>query len=119
MAGISSINFKKKPQFADDGPPTMGENESRGSGGGDEDEGVMVGDDAGGPAGDEGAGEGGGYDDIEGSAADNLADLVGVSPDDREDFKAALQAYVASCVAKSLGGGESGSGVAEDKDEEE
>lgn len=59
------------------------------------------------PDGDE-AGEGadeemGGYDDVEDSAADELASLTGV--EDKSAFKSALRDYVKACVERAMGEG--------------
>lgn len=61
---------------------------------------VTDGDEAGGDEGDE---EMGGYDDVEDSAADELATLAGV--EDKAAFKGALRDYVKACVERAMGEG--------------
>jgi hypothetical protein len=117
MAGLDMFKKGKKPAFQDDGPPAMGENESRGAGGSSSDSGDDGGDsevyasDMNDAAGDDGSsnpndnsdgdvGKDNGYGDIEAQAADDLADFAGVSPEDRMDFAAALKTYVSACVSK-------------------
>ena len=107
--GKGSSKEGSKPKFADDGPPDMATAEPRGGGGGADDAGDgdvyasdMVGhggqDNESADAGD----SGGQYGDMEDAAADDIGDLAGVSPEDRENFKAALSTYVNACVAKAL-----------------
>ncbi len=120
MNGLMSKFAKKK--FQDEGPPAMGDNESRGQGGADaEDEDVMASDlTEGAGAGyhdEEAEGEGeSGYGDMEDQAADMLADLAGVAPEDRKDFESALKTYVSACIAKHLGSSEDSE--SEDQEEE-
>ncbi|HEY1695137.1 MAG TPA: hypothetical protein VGG39_23375 [Polyangiaceae bacterium] len=84
--------FEKKMRKPDiEGEPEM--EEERGSGDGDGDG------DGEAPASSE---KPGGYDEHEEMALDDLADIVGVSPEDRGDFGSALAAYVHACVAKAL-----------------
>jgi len=89
--------------FGDEGPPDMdGEDSVRGSAAGADDSGggPPMPDDAGGPP--DMAGQGG-YD--EGAkAVDDMADILGVGPEDRVDFGNALSAYVGSEIAKALAG---------------
>lgn len=84
---------KKPPKFQDDGPPTDGK---RGGAGGPPDEEMDY------SPSEVGAGSGakGPYDDLESSAADDLADLAGVAPEDRADFATALKTYVQACFSK-------------------
>ena len=107
---------KRAPKFADEGPPDM-ESTARGSGAG-------AGDDAGAamPPGDGESEAGGGtggdsMPDMGGGAPpqadheqalDDLADVIGVGPQDRPDFANALKAYVQACIAETLGGAEGG-----------
>lgn len=86
----------KASKFADEGPPSS-EDEPRGSGGGEDEMEPPELPDTGG---DEGSS--GGYGDHEDMAADDLADIVGVSPEDVMDFKNALQTYVSACIAKHM-----------------
>lgn len=99
---------KRPPKFADEGPPDM-EDSPRGGGAGvdapDVDE--PDADDVGGPPdGDDddmpGDMPGGGDADPEGKAVDDMSDILGVGPEDRQDFANALQAYVHACVEKAL-----------------
>jgi hypothetical protein len=100
---------KRAPKFEDEGPPSSSD-ESRGAGGSSKSSSkdssppepdMEMG--AGEPDGDETMGDdpmAGG--DPEEQAADDLADILGVGPDDREDFGNALQAYVSACLAKNM-----------------
>lgn len=103
--GKGSSKEGPKPKFADDGEPSMAGAEPRGGGGGADDAGdgdVYASDMPGHGGMDNESAGGGSYDDIEDSAADDLGDLAGVAPEDRESFKAALKTYVAACVARTL-----------------
>ena len=42
------------------------------------------------------------YDDVEGNAADDLMDALGVDEGSREQAKSALRDYVKACVEKAL-----------------
>lgn len=101
---------KRPPKFEDDGPP-VGDDQGRGSGSGpsnsdpdmdaDMDSGDSYGADSAMPGADDGAGPDAGADPEE-QAVDDLSDLLGVGPEDRQDFGNALQAYVSACIAKSM-----------------
>lgn len=94
---------KRPPKFEDEGPPS-GDDQGRGSGAGagdedistpempDADDGDMGGDDTPMPDGADPGQE----------AVDTLCDMVGIGPQDRDDFANALQAYVSDCIAKSM-----------------
>ena len=45
---------------------------------------------------------GGDYSEHKSMALDDLADIVGVSPEDRGDFDSALSAYVHAAIAEAL-----------------
>jgi hypothetical protein len=111
---------KRPPKFADEGPPDMAET-PRGSGAGVGDEPDMsdmgdkadmsdVGGDANDGSGDmpDAGGDPNQAQDPEEQALDDLADVIGVGPQDREDFGNALEAYIQACIAKTLGGASDG-----------
>jgi hypothetical protein len=101
---IAKFGKKKPSKFADEGPPDM-EETPRGSGAGvdDGDDAPMDDSDAA-PMPDDQGGAAPPAADPEEQAADDLSDILGVGPEDRPDFGAALQAYVSACIAKALGG---------------
>lgn len=110
MAGGAMVkNFggkKRPPKFEDEGPPS-GDDQGRGSGSGTDDDSApempddtemapdSEGADAAMPGNDSGVGD-------EEQAADTLADLVGIGPEDRQDFANALKMYVSACLASSM-----------------
>lgn len=118
---LLAFKNKKPSKFADEGPPEDDSKET-GVGVGGEDSGEagpphsMDGPDLKSADGEGMSHEEGGYD-AEAKAVDDMADILGVGPEDREDFAAALQTYVHTCVAKALGeegeeeGGEMGEGM--------
>lgn len=120
---LDSIMKKAKSKFEDDGPPAMGDNESRGAGGSSADDGMVPVDsldDGDQPMGDGGASDdgSGAYGDVEDQAADQLADLAGIAPDDRKDFKSALSTYVAACIERHESSGEEAGETPGDNSEE-
>src|SRR5271166_4860484 len=89
--------------FGDEGPPDMdGEDSARGGAAGADSGGPPpMPDDGGGPPDMPGGPPGQGYDEAA-KAVDDMSDILGVGPEDRVDFGNALDAYVASCIAKAL-----------------
>lgn len=109
--GKGSSKEGSTPKFADDGEPSMAGAEPRGGGGGADDAGdsdVYASDMPGHGGMDNESIGGGGYDDIEDSAADDLGDLLGCAPEDREEMKAALKTYVSACFSKLMAEQDSG-----------
>jgi hypothetical protein len=103
MAAMDKFVGKmKSAKFADDGPPTGSYAEGRTAGGADGEEPDMhypseMQDEGGGDEGD----TGGDGSDVLDAAADDLADLAGVSPEDRSDWRTALHTYVSACMSSS------------------
>lgn len=93
---------KRMPKFEDEGPPT--DASDRGMGPSDESDEDMP------MPGDEAMPDEGGMPDsgmgLEEQSVDDMSDILGVSPEDREDFGNALHAYVHACISKAMGGGE-------------
>src|SRR5579872_3511784 len=112
---IAKFGGKKRPapKFGDEGPPSS-EVSGRGSGSGTGEEDSSPTepdmDDAGGSGGD-GVGMSA---DPEEQAVDDLADIVGVGPEDRDDFAAALKSYVSACIASSMAPPDMPGGMAAD-----
>lgn len=95
MALSDMFPKKPKPKGFESGPPSADNaGEGRSPGGGDE--GDMLASEM------KDKTDGNGYGDHESMAADDIADLCGVAPEDRGDFAAALKEYVHSCVASVL-----------------
>ena len=94
MFGKRRPSSSKKDEFADEGPPPNTD-EARVGGGGDD------ADDMAPPPreGDEAMPGGEEHEGHEDMAAQDLADMLGVSNDDLADFKMALKSYVSSCIA--------------------
>ena len=98
---------KRPPKFEDDGPPT-GSDQGRGSGSGPS--GDSYGADSAMP-------DDGGMDDTGAGpdpsmpdnvdpaekSVDDMADILGVGPEDRQDFANALKTYVHACLAEAMG----------------
>jgi hypothetical protein len=99
---------KAAPKFEDDGPPVAGADEVRGGGGSGDDEADMKYPDEMGDEGGGGAGAPSAHDDVSDAAADDLGDLAGVAPEDRQDFKAALKTYVTACISQAMSDQDSG-----------
>jgi len=98
---VSKFGGKKRtPKFEDEGPPA--DDSPRGAGGSDYE---PDSDDAGGPP-DMDADDSGGMPDAdadpEQKSVDDMCDILGVGPEDREDFANALKTYVSSCLASSM-----------------
>ena len=88
------------PEFADEGPPD--DEEERGGTSGGEPEGPDA-DGAEDPeAGPPSSERPGGMHDHAEMALDDLADIAGISPEDRADFGSALDAYVSARIADAL-----------------
>jgi hypothetical protein len=91
---LKGLSFGKKPppKFASEGEP---ENESGGGAQGGEPDGDEAPEGEGGPEGGDMPGEGGdkSYDEHKELALDDMADILGVSPEDRKDFGSALSAF--------------------------
>lgn len=96
---------KRAPKFQDEGPPS-GSDDARGSGSGvgDDAPDTMPDDASGDPSGADSAmpGADSGTNDEE-KSVDDLSDILGVGPEDRQDFANALKAYVNACLAGSMG----------------
>jgi hypothetical protein len=119
MAELFEKKPKKKPgKFADEGPPS-GSSTSRGGADptdGEEQEDVeeqpgeveeSEGGEEPGPHadGDAGPASAGGFDEHMQAAADDLADIMHVAPEDRGDFMSALKTFVHAAIADVAGGG--------------
>jgi hypothetical protein len=95
---LIAMKFKKRPKPELEGPP---EREEEHGAGHDEEPGVEVEEheDAGPESGEM---PGGAHDDHAAMALDELADIAGVAPADREDFGAAMTAFVHASIAKVM-----------------
>lgn len=87
---VSKFKDRSPKDEVEEGPPPDGE-DPQGGGYGDGDS------DADGMGAPGAPGE-----DVEMKAAEDMADILGVGPEDRQDFAAALNAYVHACVAKAM-----------------
>lgn len=110
-AALLIAKFKgrpKMPKNGDEGTPDM--SDPRGMGPPSDDD--TMGGETGGSDDMSGAPDdaGGSPDMDEQKATDDLSDILGVGPEDRADFGAALKAYVSACIAKTLGDSGSGGG---------
>jgi hypothetical protein len=112
-----AMKFKKRPKPEIEGPPER--EESMGAGRDEELEPGAEHED-GGPASDE-MEAAGGHDEHAEMALDELADIVGVSPEDRQDFGHAMTALMHATIAKVMAeqDEEPGPGEGEEEPEEE
>lgn len=100
---VSKFGGKKRTPKFDDGPPV--DDAPRGAGGGVGASGSMPSDGDGNegmPGGDMSSGGPASSMDPEEKAIDDMSDILGVGPEDRQDFANALQTYVSACIAKNM-----------------